>query len=322
MLWYLPRKYRPPILFKILLGLELPVTIALLALFGIAAPDLYRDKLWKDGAENGFNSHPNQRIYTIANYRPYTTPRPFGQFITNFNLVISVLSLFFLICKAPMFILNVFYPPLSVFAHAVLLVLYAVSVAYQASPDMTDPEHPQPGAPWYITKNCNVTKHPSNYGYCQQAKSAFGCTVVMLAIFLVHLIYAIYSCLPTPEIREKQRERLERRKTLEDLKSMKSPIYAMHPTTPGGTALPPMTPRTQAFNVLGGTRDLPLRNHFLPPEGTNGNNSPKNFSMPGANGVNGTNGSASSSTEGQTQTQAQQPEPTMYFPPPPKNTSK
>ncbi|KKZ63442.1 hypothetical protein EMCG_02253 [[Emmonsia] crescens] len=327
MMWYLPRKYRPPILFKILLGIELPVTIAILALFGIAAPDLYRTKLWQDGARNGFNSGPEDKVYAFANYRPYTTPKPWSQFLTNFNLVISVLSMFFMLVKAPMFILNVFYPPISIFVHTSLITLYVISLAYQASPDMMDPDRPQPGAPWYLTKSCSVANSRSNVAYCQQAKASFACTVLMLAIFIAHIIYAIYSCFPTEEIREKQRQRLARRQDLEDLKSLKSPLYPMHPPmTPGGTAFPPMTPRTQAFNRLGGTTDLPLRNHFLPPDVPNGSHG-INFSKPSSShsptppqmsgsttvGTPPLNGNASA--EGQSQA-------TMYFPPPPKKASK
>ena len=62
-----------------LLAIEFPLTVALLALFGIAAPDLYRKKLWQDGADNGFNSDPNTAIYAAANYRPYKTPMPWTQ---------------------------------------------------------------------------------------------------------------------------------------------------------------------------------------------------------------------------------------------------
>ncbi|EER45397.1 conserved hypothetical protein [Histoplasma capsulatum H143] len=286
MLWYLPRKYRPPILFKILLGIELPVTIAILALFGIAAPDLYRTRLWKDGAQNGFNSGPEDEIYTLANYRPYTTPKPWSQLIDHYMLFHRI----------------------------------------SASPDMSDPERRTRRA-WYLTKNCNVAKSRSNVGYCRQAKASFACTVLMLAIFIVHSVYAIYSCLPTVEIREKQRQRLERRKELEDLKSLKSPTYSMHtPMTPGGTGFPPMTPRTQAFNRLGGTTDLPLRNHFLPPDMPNGSHL-KNFSMPSpsqsptppqmsgstTNGTPPPNGNVGAEVQSQA---------TMYFPPPPKKASK
>lgn len=102
--------------------------------------------------------------------------------LTNFNLVISVLSMFFMLVKAPMFILNVFYPPISIFVHTSLIALYAISLAYQASPDMMDPDRPQPGAPWYLTKSCSVANSRSNVAYCQQAKASFACTVLMLYV--------------------------------------------------------------------------------------------------------------------------------------------
>lgn len=71
---FLPRRYRIPKLFLALLIIELPFTVALLALFGIASPDTYRTRLWQDGADNGFNSDPNLRVYAYANFRSYDTP--------------------------------------------------------------------------------------------------------------------------------------------------------------------------------------------------------------------------------------------------------
>jgi len=59
--------------------LELPFSIAALALFGIASPDLYRTKLWQEGADQGWNSSPIDKIYAYANYKPYHTPLPWSQ---------------------------------------------------------------------------------------------------------------------------------------------------------------------------------------------------------------------------------------------------
>ncbi|KAI1933153.1 hypothetical protein LOZ65_000362 [Ophidiomyces ophidiicola] len=153
---------------------------------------------------------------------------------------------------------------------------------------MSDPKHPQPGAPWYITKNCKVAARPSNIGYCKQAKSGFACTIIMITIFTAQLILAIISCLPTDEIRERKRQELEEQKTLEELKSLKSPCYPNF--VQGENGLQPITPRTMAFNKLSGGHDLPLRSQ--PPD------------------------SSAASTDARTP--AQQPTPTMYFPPPPK----
>jgi len=303
MMLYLPRKYRPHVLFKALLLSELPVTIALLALVGIASPNLYRTRLWQDGADNGFNSSPNEVVYAYANYRPYTTPKPWSQLTTSFGLVISVLSMFFMLVKAPMFVLGVFYPPLSIFVHSLLTALYAVSLSFQLGSDMTDRDHPQPGPPWYITKNCSVTKHRRNVGYCMQAKGTFACTIIMLAIFATHLGLAIFSCFPTEETREKQRERLERRMSISALKDLQSPTFPLSPTGGsfgGQNGLPPMTPRTLAFNRLGGTTDLPLRNHFSTPR-------PQSPPLPNESEAKTSNGNDKSA---------------LFFPPPPTKPNK
>jgi len=50
--------------------IELAGTVAALALFGIADPDLFRTKLWQIGYDNGFNSSPKQILYAYANHRP------------------------------------------------------------------------------------------------------------------------------------------------------------------------------------------------------------------------------------------------------------
>jgi hypothetical protein len=76
---FLSNRYRPSKWSFYILGFfEFPVTVALLALFGIATPDTYRTRLWQDGSDNGFNSNPNAALYAAANYRPYTTPKPWA----------------------------------------------------------------------------------------------------------------------------------------------------------------------------------------------------------------------------------------------------
>ena len=77
---FLSRRYRPnkwP--FFGLIALEFGLTIGLLTMVGIAAPNTYRTKLWQDGADNGFNSSPVTGLYAAANYRPYTTPKVWTQ---------------------------------------------------------------------------------------------------------------------------------------------------------------------------------------------------------------------------------------------------
>ncbi|KAI4137293.1 MAG: hypothetical protein L6R39_007361, partial [Caloplaca ligustica] len=156
----IPRKWKTPRVIIPLFVVELVFEIAALALYGIAQPNLYRTKLWKEGSLHGWNSNPNEIIYAYANYRPIHTPLPWSQFVTNFNVIIAVLALFLLLCKAIMYICHIFHPLMSTIIHAALVALYAVSIHAQAAPDMSDPDHPQPGAPWYITKSCGAPVEP------------------------------------------------------------------------------------------------------------------------------------------------------------------
>lgn len=226
-----------------------------------------------------------------------------------------------------MFIVHVWPPLLSAVVHAGLTVVYALSAAYQAGSDTSDPKHPQHGAPWYITKSCSVAHTRSNVHYCQQAKAAFACTVVAAALFFLQTVYSLASAFfpsratKAMHISKKDRHSSEKSRLsskgksvyseAESLdpapstahRSLFSPMGGLHtPGTTGGMKSPgfqsptfaanapesmraptnsrleqlrkeaggalgiqPMTPRTQAFNRLGGTKDLPLRNHFSSP---------------------------------------------------------
>jgi hypothetical protein len=77
--------------------------------------------------------------------------------------------------------MHVFYPILSLPLHLAMLALWAVSVYVQTAPDTIDPERTNNGAPWYITKNCNIVSGRAQH-YCMQAKSAFAVSVVMLYV--------------------------------------------------------------------------------------------------------------------------------------------
>ena len=99
--------------------------------------------------------------------------------ITNWNVVISVLSLFILLVESILFVVKLFYPLLSLIVHVILTALWAVSVYGQAGPDKADPERPS-STPWYLRKSCSVAREPSNVQYCQQAKATFAVTVLML----------------------------------------------------------------------------------------------------------------------------------------------
>ncbi|CAI7586046.1 hypothetical protein PCG10_007709 [Penicillium crustosum] len=316
-----PKKHRNHKIVLWLMAGEFPITIVMLTLTGIASHNLYQTLLWQDGADNGFNSAPNEALYAAANYKPFKPPMVWSSFMTNYNLVLGVLSTFFLITKLPTHWMNLFYPPVAVVVHASLMVLYIVSAVYQAGSDMSDPKHPQPGAPWYIAKSCSVAFKKSNVGYCMQAKALFAVTVIMIIYYAVILGFNIYSCFITPEEREAILEQREERRIEKEFEEeiIKSPSMipmtpgsmpqgpGMVPRTPGvppmavGGNISPFAPRTLAFNRIGNgstASDLPLRNN-------SGVTQPQ-YPSPQSHEV-----SPESSTGSP-----------MYFPPPPKKAAK
>ena len=69
------KRWKQPKILLYLMVLELLGTVAALAMFGIAEPNLYRTRMWQIGYDNKFNSNPKQILYAYANHRPIpTTP--------------------------------------------------------------------------------------------------------------------------------------------------------------------------------------------------------------------------------------------------------
>ena len=182
-----------PILFVV----EFPFTVACLALFGIADPDTYRTSLWKEGANHGWNSDPIELLYAYANYKPMKAPAPWNQLyvqyigkvderlgwltgnsITDWNVVICVLSMFILLAKVVVYITQTFPPFFSALIHCVLTIFYIVSITQQAAPDYSDPEFPST-VPWYLTRGCGAPVDPKLQSACQQAKASFAVTCCM-----------------------------------------------------------------------------------------------------------------------------------------------
>lgn len=123
---------------------------------------------------------PTCMLLTILNVQELAADP--GNSTTDYNLVMGVLSTFFLITKLPTHWMKLFYPPVAVAVHGSLVILYIVSAAYQAGSDTSDPRHPQPGAPWYIAKSCSVASKKSNIPYCMQAKALFAVTILMMLV--------------------------------------------------------------------------------------------------------------------------------------------
>ncbi|RAL01060.1 uncharacterized protein BO80DRAFT_69373 [Aspergillus ibericus CBS 121593] len=268
---FFPTKWRNHNTMYIFMAVELPLTIIILTLTGIASHDLYRTKLWQDGADNGFNSSPTDRLYAAANHRSYTTPIVWSSFITEYNLVLGILSVFMWITKIPVHILHMLTPPLSAFVHAGMIAVWCYSARYQAGPDMSDPEHPQPGAPWYIAKKCSVAAHKEDVHYCNQAKALFVFSIIIIFYYFAVLCLSLRNCIMTKEEREEQAERDEERKTMKEFEEfvLQSPGLPRTASLrqPGTMPMPGKPPfhKTVTRDTDASSSDLPLRQHFSSP---------------------------------------------------------
>lgn len=99
--------------------------------------------------------------------------------LTNFNVAISIVSLFVLLGKLIMVIMKVYFPILGLILSMCQAALYAVSVYGQMGPDYLDPERPSPIA-WYIRYSCDVADRFKVGKHCAMAKGTFAVTVFML----------------------------------------------------------------------------------------------------------------------------------------------
>ncbi|KAJ8066227.1 hypothetical protein OCU04_005311 [Sclerotinia nivalis] len=261
------RKWKFPKVIIWLNVIELAGTIAALVMFGIADPDLYRTNLWQIGYDNGFNSSPAEILYAYANYRPLPKIAfVWSQTLQNFNVGISVLSMFIQLCKVVMFIMHVWYPLLSTIINGLLTVCWIVSIYGQAGPDHTDPKHPSNVA-WYIAKSCSYARPTGNEHYCQLAKGTFAVTVFMMVVYLANTILGIHSLIPSRLERSINALDLEdnlvstnkarKRVKMTDSPEPETPWEMQDMSQSADLLKHPFTPRTMAFKSL--DRQLPLR---------------------------------------------------------------
>jgi membrane protein required for beta-lactamase induction len=99
---------------------------------------------------------------------------------TQYHLVIGVVCMFFFLIKSTMWLLKVFFPIFSLILHTALLCLWAYGIHMQTAPDTIDPAHQNKGAPWYLTKSCNIVHDKLPHNYCMQAKASFAVSIIML----------------------------------------------------------------------------------------------------------------------------------------------
>lgn len=328
---YIPRLYKHHKVALYLMIAEFPVILPVLILTGVASHDTYTTKLWQDGYNNGFNSAPNQIVYALTNGRTYKVPIVWSSLVYNYDLVLGVLSTFVFLVKVPIMVLRFFYPPLGAFSNGALTILYIAAATFQAGSDTTDSRHMQRGPPWYITKPCSVAYSASNIGYCEQAKSLFALTVIMIALYFTQTVLAIWSCFTTKEQREAWRRRQQEKREEKDAEDralreyeeiINSPMFPP-PAMPGavytpGISSPLASPYHQAhffqsqaqYQSLNdpspsSSSDLPFRN--------------ANFDTPKSSSFMA--GARVSVNVSEVTDQKPEPQQQPYFPPPPKKAT-
>ncbi|KAL2128382.1 hypothetical protein VTI74DRAFT_9264 [Chaetomium olivicolor] len=233
---------------------ELAGIVPALVLFALQSPDAFRTLSWRIGFEHGLNSNPNMILYAYANHHPLPAiPFVWSQTLTNFNVAISVLSLFILLAKMIATIMKVFYPLFGTLIGLSLTALYATSVAGQAGPDYADSRYPS-ASPWYIRMSCDLAAPYNAFKSCMIAKGAFAVTVYLLAVYVLQTAFAIWAMLPNKELdmydSDDEDDYISTRKG-----HGKEVAVEMQPTPPHQQM--PFTPRTQAFHTL--DRKLPFR---------------------------------------------------------------
>lgn len=102
--------------------------------------------------------------------------------LTNFNVAVSVISLFVLIAKMIAVIMHLWYPVVALFFNVALTALYTTSVYGQMGPDYADSNHPSPIA-WYIAKPCTAAANQSVQKSCRTAKGTYAATIIFLLVF-------------------------------------------------------------------------------------------------------------------------------------------
>ncbi|PHH73225.1 hypothetical protein CDD82_5600 [Ophiocordyceps australis] len=238
-----------------LMPVELVILVPILVIFGISQPDLYRTAMWRIGFDNQLNSNPNMILYAYANHRPLPhIPLIWSSTLTNLNVAISIISLFFLLAKLIAFIMRVWYPAIAVVANVALIALYTVSIYGQIGPDHADSRYPAPAA-WYLRRGCSMAEPYGKFKACKIAQASLAITLLMLIVYLVNLGIALHAMWPNKENDVNADD--DENSIISDAKDGNN-WELQGVRSPAASAMP-FTPRTQAFYTL--DRQLPLRQH-------------------------------------------------------------
>ncbi|EXF74199.1 hypothetical protein CFIO01_06793 [Colletotrichum fioriniae PJ7] len=178
--------YRPD-LIAALLCFEAAVVFAALTLFGMAYPDRFRSRLWRNGGEEGWCSNPRMRIYFYANHEePPEIPLIWSQRLTTSNMATAVLGATIFFARLTMAALQYEARWTNLAYDAFLCILWACSAAAQNGPDLSDPHHLSE-RPWYLTRSCDEA-WPQNRGWCRIAKWQYAWSIFAAFFYVARIL--------------------------------------------------------------------------------------------------------------------------------------
>ncbi|KAI3528318.1 hypothetical protein CABS01_02073 [Colletotrichum abscissum] len=176
-----------PDLSVVLLCIEAVVVFAALVLFGVAYPDRFRSRLWRNGGEQGWCSNPRMRIYFYANHEePPEIPLIWSQRLTTSDMATAVLGATIFFARLTMAVLQYEARWTNLAYDAFLGVLWACSAAAQNEPDLSDPHHFSE-RPWYLTRSCDEA-WPENRGWCMIAKWEYAWSIFAAFFYVARVV--------------------------------------------------------------------------------------------------------------------------------------
>ncbi|KAH9229472.1 hypothetical protein K456DRAFT_56360 [Colletotrichum gloeosporioides 23] len=119
-----------------------------ISLFLMISSRNYRLKLWEKGGPEGWNSSPNQPVRCDQNCNQlHKVPLVWSQDLVDATLAVTILSAILMI------VFGQFSQIFSLLYDDILAFFWLHSLSSQASPDLSDMQHPSP-LPWYLTRQC------------------------------------------------------------------------------------------------------------------------------------------------------------------------
>lgn len=99
--------------------------------------------------------------------------------MTDLNVALAVITLFFLLAKLTGHIMRFLFPLFSAILHVAMVALFTVSTYGQIGPDYADPRYPSPVV-WYLRYGCDLAKPSGAYKSCRLAQGLLVVTTYLL----------------------------------------------------------------------------------------------------------------------------------------------